>query len=314
MSTQRRSLLLGALASPAIAQPWRPERPVEIIVGFAPGGATDLDARGYGAAMERILGAPFVVNNRPGAGGEVALAAVARARPDGTTLGTTNMPGIVTIPIERRAQFHLNDFAAIANLVTDPGAITVHAQSPFQTLADMLNRAREAPDTLTYASPGVGTDDHLQLVLLMALTGVRITNVNYAGDAPMRTALLGRQVDMMGLNLGASAQNRDNTRILVQAGLARSRFAPDVPTFRELGFDITMASERGLVAPAATPPAILERLREATAQVAQDAEFRRQIEARNSEILYESAAPWLERLRAREADYRRLWQTTPWSG
>lgn len=310
----RRTLLLATLATPAIAQPWRPERPVEIIVGFAPGGGTDLDARSYGAAMERVLGVPFVVNNRAGAGGEVALAAVARARPDGTTLGTTNMPGIVTIPIERRAQFHLNDFAPIANLVTDPSAITVHAQSPFQTLADIINRAREAPDVLTYASPGVGTDDHLQLVLLMAATGIRITNVNYAGDAPMRTALLGRQVDMMGLNLGASAQNRDNTRIVAHAGATRSRFAPDVPTLRELGFDITMASERGIVAPAATPAAILERLREATATVAQDAEFRRQIESRSTEPLYEAAGPWFERLRAREADYRRLWQTTPWSG
>ncbi len=312
--TTRRTLLLAALATPAIAQPWRPERPVEIIVGFAPGGGTDLDARSYAAAMERAMGGSFVVANRPGAGGEVALAAVARARPDGTTLGTTNMPGIVSIPIERRAQFHLNDLAPIANLVTDPSAITVLATSPFQTLADMLARAREAPDTLTYASPGNGTDDHLQLVLLMALTGVRITNVNFAGDAPMRTALLGRQVDMMGLNLGASAQNRENTRILAHAGAARSRFAPDVPTLRELGFDITMASERGIVAPIGTPPAILERLREATAQVAQDAEFRRQVEARNTEMLYEAAAPWFERLRAREADYRRLWQTTPWSG
>ncbi len=309
----KRRLLLASLATPALAQPWRPERPVEILVGFAPGGATDLDARSYGAAMERIMGVPFVVTNRAGAGGEVALAAVARARPDGLTLGTTNMPSLVTIPIERQAQFHLRDFAGLGNLVTDPSAMSVHAQSPFRSLADVIARAREAPDVLTYASPGVGTDDHLQLVLLMARTGISITNVVYAGDPPMRTALLSRQVDISGLNLGASAANPDNIRILVQAGSARSRFAPDVPTFRELGIDVAMASERGLVAPAATPPAILARLREATAAVAQDPAFRAQIEARFSEPAYEAPDAWFARLAIREAEYRQLWQTTPWN-
>lgn len=309
----KRRVLLACLATPALAQPWRPERPVEILVGFAPGGATDLDARSYGAAMERIMGVPFVVTNRAGAGGEVALAAVARARPDGLTLGTTNMPSLVTIPIERQAQFHLRDFAGLGNLVTDPSAMSVHAQSPFRSLADVIARAREAPDVLTYASPGVGTDDHLQLVLLMARTGISITNVVYAGDPPMRTALLSRQVDISGLNLGASAANPDNIRILVQGGTARSRFAPEVPTFRELGLDITMASERGLVAPAATPPAILARLREATAAVAQDSAFRAQIEARFSEPAFEAPDAWFARLAMREAEYRRLWQTSPWN-
>ncbi len=309
----KRRAFLVALATPALAQPWRPERPVEILVGFAPGGGTDLDARSYGAAMERFLGVPFVVTNRAGAGGEVALGAVARARPDGLTLGTTNMPGLLTIPIERTAQFKLSDFAPLGSLVTDPSAMTVHAQSPLRSLADIIARAREAPDVLTFASPGVGTDDHLQLVLLMALTGISITNVVYAGDAPMRTALLSRQVDISGLNLGASAANSENTRILVQAGAARSRFAPDVPTFKELGLNIEMASERGIVAPAATPPAVLARLREATAAVAQDAQFKQQLEQRFTELAYEPALPWFERLASREADFRRIWQNSPWN-
>ena len=309
----KRRALPALLATPALAQPWRPERPIEILVGFAPGGGTDLDARSYGAAMERVLGVPFVVTNRAGAGGEVALAAVARARPDGLTLGTTNMPGLLTIPIERAAQFKLADFAPIASLVTDPSAMTVHAQSPLRSVADIIARARANPDALTFASPGVGTDDHLQLVLFMALTGTRITNVVYAGDAPMRTALLSRQVDISGLNLGASAANPENTRILAHAGAARSRFAPDVPTFKELGMDIEMASERGIVAPAATPGPILARLREATAAVAQDPQFRQQLEQRYSELAYEPHDAWFARLGHREAEYRRLWQTTPWN-
>ena len=306
----RRVLLL---ATPALAQPWRPERPVEILVGFAPGGASDLDARSYAAAMERVLGASFVVTNRTGAGGEVALSALARARPDGLTLGLCNMPSLVTIPIERQAQFRLADFALLAGLVNDPSAMSVHAQSPFRTIEQVIARALAAPDTLTFASPGVGTDDHLQLHLLYALTGARITNVTYAGDAPMRTALLTREVDISGLNLGAAAANPDNTRILVQAGRARSRFAPGVPTFLERGFAIEMGSERGMLAPAATPEPILSRLREATAVVARDPAFLAQLAQRFTEPAFEPPTEWGNRLAQREREYRALWQNSPWN-
>jgi tripartite-type tricarboxylate transporter receptor subunit TctC len=120
-------------------------------------------------------------------------------------------------------------------------------------------------------------------------------------------------VDISGLNLGASAANPENTRILAHAGVTRSRFAPDVPTFKELGMDIEMASERGIVAPAATPAPILARLREATAAVAQDPQFRQQLEQRYSELAYEPHEAWFARLGQREAEYRRLWQTTPWN-
>jgi tripartite-type tricarboxylate transporter receptor subunit TctC len=238
---------------------------------------------------------------------------VVRAKPDGHTLGTTNYPSIITIPIERQAQFKLDDFAPIANLVSDPSAITVLASGPYRTLADLLEAARKDPERLTYASPGVGTDDHLQLVLLQALTGIRMTHVVYQGDPQLRTALLGRQVDSMGLNLGAVLQNMDGMRILSQAGAARSRFNRDVPTLKELGYDVQMASQRGVVAPAGTPPAILALLREATADIARDPEFVQHLETRFTEPSYEPGETWFARLRAEEAQYRALWQKTPWA-
>ena len=308
-----RRAALALLATPAFAQPWRPERPVEIIVGFAPGGASDLDARSYAAAMERVLGAPFVVTNRSGAGGEVALAAVARSRPDGLTLGLCNLPGLLTIPIERQAQFHWSDFALLGSLVSDPSAMSVHAQSPFRSIEEVIARALAAPDTLTYASPGIGTDDHLQLFLLSVLTGVRITNITYAGDTPMRTALLRREVDISGLNLGAATANPDQSRILIQAGSGRSRFAPDVPTFRERGFAMEMGSERGVVAPGGTPPAILERLREATVAAARDLTFIVQMRQRFTEPQFVAPPDWSMSLAEREITYRSLWHATPWN-
>lgn len=313
----RRSLLGAALSLPAIAPGLAqgnrfPERPIEIIVGFVAGGGTDLDARSYGRALEQRIGGTVVVSNRPGAGGELALGATARARPDGHTLGTTNYPGLITIPIERPAQFKLADFAPLANLVTDPSAITVHEDSPWRTLAAFLADARARPGHITYASPGVGTDDHLQLVLLQQLANVRLTHVAFQGDPQMRTALLAKQVDSIGLNLGAVNASPDKTRILAQAAARRSRFRPDVPTLQELGYDIEMASERGLVAPAGVPAPILGKLREASADIARDPEFIRQLEARFTEPRFEDGEAWFARLRAQEADYRGLWARAPW--
>ncbi|MBX6373748.1 MAG: tripartite tricarboxylate transporter substrate binding protein [Acetobacteraceae bacterium] len=315
--TRRAALAAGlsTLATPAITQTVRfPARPIEIVVGFVPGGGTDLDARAYASLLEKRLGGTVVVVNRPGAGGEVALGQVARARPDGYTLGTTNMPGLLTIPIERQAQFKLDDFAPIGNLVTDPSAISCHEDSPWRSLGDVIEEAKRRPDTITYASPGVGTDDHLQLVLLQAATGTRFSHVAFQGDAQQRTALLGKQVDLIGLNLGPVTANPDKIRVLSQGGATRSRFRRDVPTLRELGYPVEMASERGIVAPAGTPPAILAQLREATADIGKDPEFVRILESRFTEPQLEIGDAWFARLRATESRYRELWARTPWSG
>jgi tripartite-type tricarboxylate transporter receptor subunit TctC len=316
MSLHRRSLLAAPLLLPGAARaqaPRFPERPIEIMVGFVAGGGTDLDARSYGRALEKRLGGTVVINNRPGAGGELALAATARAKPDGHTLGTTNYPGMITIPIERKAQFTLDDFAPIANLVSDPSAITVRADSPWRRLEELIAAARKDPEKITYASPGVGSDDHLQLVLLEAVTGIKMTHVVFQGDPQLRTALLGGQVDCMGLNLGAVLQNPEKFRILSQAGASRSRFAQDIPTLRELGLPVEMASQRGVVAPAGLPPAILAQLREATAEIARDPEFVRQVEDRFTEPAFEAGEAWFARLRRERETYLDIWQKTPWA-
>lgn len=318
MTTTRRGLLAATLAmpgiAPALAQTNRfPDRPVEMVVGFTPGGATDLDARAIAPLLEKRLGGPVVVVNRAGAGGEVALASVARARPDGHTLGTTNMPGLLTIPIERRAQFNLTDFAGVANLITDPNAITVHEDSPYRSMQDILAAARAQPERLSFTSTGVGTDDHLLLVLLQAQTGTSFNHVVYQGDPQLFTAILGRQVDVLGLNLGPVSAQPDKLRTVAMAGSTRSRFRPEVPTLKELGIDVVMGSERGVVAPAATPPAVLAKLREAMADAAKDPEFARILRTRFTEPSHEDGEAWFTRLRGLQEGYRNLWQRTPWS-
>nr|WP_314075724.1 tripartite tricarboxylate transporter substrate binding protein [uncultured Roseococcus sp.] len=313
----KRRLFLGTapavLAAPALAQSWRPDRPIEIIVGFTPGGATDVDARLYARFLEPRIQGTVVVSNRPGAGGEVALAAIARGRPDGTVLGTTNMPGLLTIPIERPAQFKLGDFQGIGNLIGDPSAISVASSSPYQSIEQLFEAARRAPESITFGSPGIGTDDHLLVVLIQAATGLRFNHVAFQGDPPIRTAILGNQIVATGLNLGYVLANNEGMRLLALAAPQRSRFAPDLPTLQEKGLNVNMASERGLVMPVGTPDHIVSRFREATADIARDPEFIKAIEARSLLVQYEAGDAWFTRLRQDEERYKQLWATTPWA-
>ena len=313
MRTDRRLLLLsGGLAAPALGQPRFPERPIEIVVGFTPGGGTDLMARTYARFLEQRLGGPVVVQNRAGAGGEVAFAAVARARPDGHTLIATTMPAFLTIPIERAAQYQAAQFAPVALIVSDPSCLTVHEQSPIRTLADLIDRARREPDSLSFGSPGIGSDDHLQLVLLQLAAGIRLTAVNFPGSSQIRTALLGRHVDTIGLNVGEIAAAPEGMRMLAHSGDRRSIFARDVPTYKELGFDVDMSSERGIAAPVGTPPETLARLREATAAIAQDPTFIRAMEEQYTEMRFVPGEAWAEELRLRQNRFEALWRSSPW--
>lgn len=310
------SVAASSLAAPALAQsaPRWPERPVELLVGFSPGGGTDITARTFARFLEARIGGTVVVNNRPGASGEIALAAVARAKPDGHVLGMTNMPGLVTLPIERSAaQFRLDDFAYVANLVSDPSAFSVLASSPIGSLADLVQRAKRAPDSISFGSTGIGTDDHLALVLFQAAAAVRLLHVPFPGAGPLRSALLGGHVDVAGLNVGEVAASPTNLRMIAQVGAQRSPFAPDVPTLREAGFAVEMGSERGIVTAKGLPAETLARLREATASIARDPEFQSQVRAQFTELDYLDGPAWRSRLDAADQRFRALWAREPWS-
>jgi hypothetical protein len=187
------------------------------------------------------------------------------------------------------------------------------AREQQSSLNDLLAAARRDPGGITFGSPGIGTDDHLLMVLMQQATGVSFNHVAFQGDPQIRTAILGKQIVTTGLNLGYVLSNLDGMRLLAVAANERSRFAPDLPTTKELGIDVTMASERGLVMPVGTPAHIVSRFREATDDIAKDPEFIRAIEARSLLVRHESGEAWFTRLRADERRYRALWQSTPWA-
>lgn len=315
-TTRRRTLALGlgalALAAGPAFAAW-PEKPIELVVGFAAGGGTDITARTLAVHLGKQLGTQVVVSNKLGASGELGLAYVAKAAPDGHVIGMTNMPGLVTLPIERRTQFKPADFTYLANLVRDPSAFSVLADSPYKNLADLIADAKARPGEISYGSTGVGTDDHLAMVLFERLTGTRLNHVPYNGAGPLRTAVLGGHVTIGGMNLGEVMPFETKVRILAQASPARSSLAPNVPSFNEQNVKLVFNSERGIVAPAGLPAAVAQRLTEALRTIAADPEFQRQMRQQFTEMDYVEGAAWKTRLDKATADFAALWKSAPWT-
>ncbi len=315
----KRTLLTGlfmALATSfttnVAAQSW-PEQRIELIVGFAPGGGTDISARILARHLERELGTSVVVINRPGASGSIGLSQVARAKPDGYTIGMTNMPGLVSLPIERDAGFTLDSFTFLGNLVRDPSAFSVALGSKYKTLQDVVDTARKEPGRINYGSTGVGTDDHLALVLFERATGTRLNHVPYNGAGPLRTAVLGEHTEVGGMNLGeAMPYHNESVRILAQASNERSPLAPEVPTFKELGVDLVFASERGIVGPKGMSQEAVDRLGGALKKIADTPEFQNEMAKQFTEMDYLPGDEWLARLREADKVFRTLWAEQKW--
>lgn len=317
MLTRRRlaGALAAALPAPALAQPaWAPERSLTLIVAFAAGGGTDLAARTIARFMERDLGVGVVVLNRPGAGGEIGFTELARARPDGHTIGFINTPHIVTLPIERRTRFQLSDFTLIANIVDDPGGLWVLSDSPYRSLADLLAAARARPEAIGYGTTGIGSDDHLAMLALQRKADVRFLHVPFAGSAQVKQNLLSRAIPVAVMNVaeGVIEQRQGVLRALAQMG--ESRWAPvgDVPTLRELGFDVVEGSMRGMAAPAGMPPAALERLALSIRRTVEDPEFGAAAVQQNLPLRFLAPEPYAAELRALQARYQALWNEHPW--
>ncbi|MBY0339327.1 MAG: tripartite tricarboxylate transporter substrate binding protein [Acetobacteraceae bacterium] len=319
-ATTRRGILAGglaALATPSLAQPaWPAARPIEVIVGFAPGGGTDVMIRALAPFLAAELpGANFVVVNRPGAGGETAYVALQSARPDGYTLGTINTPGYLSLGVQRRVRYDTRQIRLLGRLVDDPSAFVVHRDSPYRTLRDLVEAARRRPGTISVGSSGIGTDDHLGLTLFEAASGGEFIHVPFAGAGPVRNAVIGRQIDVAGLNLGEMGMLGQETPVLrALAGMGERRWdlMPDVPTFREEGFDVLMSSERGLGAPRGIPDEVARRIEDAIAKVVATPEWAEKARQLELAMAFLRGAEWEAQMPAQLRRYQQIWERTPW--
>jgi tripartite-type tricarboxylate transporter receptor subunit TctC len=264
--------------------------------------------------MERDLGQPVVVLNRPGAGGEIGFSELARARPDGYTIGFINTPTIVTIPIERRARFSLNDFALIANIVDDPGGIWVLNDNPIRDFEGLLAAARAQPESIGYGTTGIGSDDHLAILAIQRATGTRFLHIPFAGSSQVKQNLLSRAIPLAVMNMaeGMNEWRQGVLRPIVQMGATRWEPAASVPTLREKGLDIVEGSMRGMAAPAGMAPEILERLATSVRRTVENDEFKALAVQQNLPLRFLAPAEYMAELQALRARYEALWAQHPW--
>jgi len=295
-----------------------PEKPITMIVAYSPGGGTDLIARAIAPYLEKYLGggARIVIVHRPGAGGEIGFAALANAPADGYTIGFVNTPPLLTVPIERTAQFGgPQRFELLGNVIDDPCNFAVHADSPFRSLKDLAEFARANPGKVTVGSTGIGSDDHLVMLMFERAAGVKMTHVPFKGSSDTRTALLSKTITVAAVNIGESLQaiaGGAAMRNIGQFSPARTNLAPDLPTAREQGFDIVLSSLRGMAAPKGLPPEIRDRLVKAVAAAAADPEFQAQAVKFYAPLRFLTPAEFERVNREAEVGFRQLWKELPW--
>jgi len=253
-----------------------PEKNVEITVTFSAGGSTDTMMRVIAVELEKRLDKRFLIVNKPGAGGEIGWTTIYAAKADGYTICNMNTPSILTKYITRpTCKFVLEDFTPIANIVTDPGVLTVSINSPFKTLEEYINYAKENPGALTCSHEGIWGDDHIALKAIEREAGVKLTEVQFDGDAPARVALLGGHIASRCGNASEAAPMVEAGKVRVLAVMSEERLPsmPDVPTFIEEGYNIVSSSSRGIGAPKGIPEEARNILIDTLREIVNDPEF-----------------------------------------
>jgi tripartite-type tricarboxylate transporter receptor subunit TctC len=287
-----------------------PDRQVRIIAPFAAGGPSDLLARLLSVKLGEALGGTFYVENRPGAGSNIGTAAVARATPDGYTLLLTSSAFVLNPGLYKQVPYDpVKDFAPIAELVTSPNVFIATPASGLTSMAELVARAKEKPDTLSYASAGIGTTPHLAGEWLKSIAGIKITHVPYGGAGPALQAILSGTVPLMCASLPGAHPLilRHDVRALAVTGSERWYDLPDVPAMVELGYkDFVSDTFHGMLAPAATPPEIVERLTAVLLEALRPPAFRDQLRTLGFEVIGNGPDGLRRRIEIEVPRYREL--------
>ncbi len=273
------AVLLAGTASAAQAQTW-PARPVKLIVGYSPGGGVDINARLLAGKLSDILGQQIIVENKPGAGTNIANEFVAKAAPDGYTLLINTSAVTINMSLYKNLPFNtLRDFAPVAVFSDSQNILVVNAAKSYKSAADVISAARAKPDALTYGSAGAGSTQHLTGELFKLQTKTGILHIPYKGSAPALTALIGGEIDMVFINVPSILPHVKSGRLrpLAAAGAKRSEIMPEVPTLKESGINLVMALWYGVLAPAGTPKDIVAKLAAAVNKAAHAADIKQRL-------------------------------------
>jgi tripartite-type tricarboxylate transporter receptor subunit TctC len=270
-------LLVSSSSSPASAA--YPDRPIKIVVPFAPGGGTDVVARTLAQEMARDLGASIVIENKPGAGTIIGTQAVAASDPDGYTLLMGTFENAVNPSLKAKLPYDPHgDFAPVALIARSFNVVVVNPESPYHSIADLIAAAKAEPEKLSYGTYGTGTSAHLAGELFKNLAKVNLTTVPYKGAAPAISDLIGGQIQVMFTTVASAASliQGGQLRALAVTSAQRSPAFPDLPTVAEAGVPgYSAESWYGLFAPAKTPTDVIERLNKSASAAVQSEAFKK---------------------------------------
>lgn len=304
------------MASPAVAA--FPEKPITLIVAYGEKGATDISARTIAPFIEKHLGggAKIEVINKAGAGGELGYGMLVESAPDGYTIGYVNPPAIQTIPIERKARFSIEQIDPLVNIAEDPVAWTVRADSPFKSMKDFIDHAKTHPSTLVIASSGIGSDDHLSILRIQKMAGIKLIHAPFPSGAAAQTAMLAGKAAIVGQNISEALRVPDPTAVRVLGIMSKERWeiAKDVPTFREQGLDIVLNAQRGIAVPKGVPADVRAKLVTAILAAAKDPEF---VAKCNEPATYQPLRvlgpdEFGKEVTETYAEFVELWKSDPW--
>lgn len=307
-------LSLG-ISQSALAEDY-PNKPIQMIVAYGAGGSTDTMARIFAKYAEEELGQRVVVVNKPGAGGELGWVYLANSDPDGYTIGLINSPSVETNPFTRAETvgYSLEDLQPLANVVTDPGVLAVAADSPWQNLDELVEAVKAEPGSVTVSHEGVGGDDHLAALNFAGNAGIELNFVSFNGNAEATAALLGGHIDAFEGNMSEAAVhiNEGDVRGLAVWSNQRMDAIPDVPTGKELGYDVVSSASRGLALPAGVPDAIYQKLLEVTQQVIENPDFEAELTRLNMPLDPVYGEKYAQSLQDSHDRLKAIWDRDPW--
>lgn len=284
MSSQlfSRSLVAVALmcAAPAAPAQAYPAKPIRLIVGFTPGGGVDINARLLGPKITEYLGQQVIIENRPGAGTNIANEYVAKSPPDGYTLLINTAALAINLSLYRKVAYEARDFAPVSVLSMSPNILVVHASVPVKTVKEFVALARSRPGQINFSSAGAGTTQHLSGELFNLRAGIKTVHVPYKGSAPSLTAVISGEVELTYANIPAISAHVKSGRLrpIANLGPKRSDQLPQVPTMKEAGVTgVEVTVWYGIFAPAATPRDVTAKLADTIARTARAPDIRQKL-------------------------------------
>jgi tripartite-type tricarboxylate transporter receptor subunit TctC len=318
MSQVRRGKFLVTLGALLVAAAWAPQphaqgypnKPIRVVIGYAPGGSADAGVRPLARVLEPLLGQPVLIENKPGNAGGVAMEFMVKAPPDGYTLYYFDSGPLTVAPHLIKVGYNnIASFTHLGHVCGSGSMLVVHPSTPFNSVAEVIAASKREPNKWSYGTSGVGGPHHLSGEYFKSVTGANLLHIPYKGGGPAMTDLMGGQLPMLFSSLGPAvgAVKSGKIRALTVTSLTRSGAFPDVPTMDELGFKgFDSTAWYGLLGPAGLPPEVVSRLSQAMQKAGEDKNLREQINATGCDVDFLSSAQTVDKIKADFAKWGRV--------